>query len=220
MLLNNIAKIFNEFILEARDKPILTMCEMIRRMLVKRLVAKKKGMMNYPGPITPHVQLKLESAKKDAPLSIIACYGNLLFEANHVREHAVVGNGNLLAFHVGMQFLAKKIGHMRIMHPLVLQRVMYCQGNQENKERGQHMNLSILTRLLEEDKHLSVGIVDNHGIIVEDANHHLQSGQTPTRQGEGERLHLHLNHHQLHLSASLSHIQLGQSACLSHLQVS
>ncbi|WOL04515.1 hypothetical protein Cni_G13236 [Canna indica] len=86
MLLNNIAEIFNGFILEARDKPILTMCEMIRRMLMKRLVAKKEGMMNYPGPITPRVQLKLKTTKKDAPLYIIACYGNLLYEANHVRD--------------------------------------------------------------------------------------------------------------------------------------
>ncbi|WOL08606.1 hypothetical protein Cni_G17359 [Canna indica] len=86
MLLNNNAEIFNGFILETRDKPILTMCEMIRRMLMKRLVAKKKSMINYLGPITPRVQLKLESAKKDAPLSIIACCGNLLFEANHVRD--------------------------------------------------------------------------------------------------------------------------------------
>lgn len=33
---NNIAETFNSFILEARDKPIITMCEIIRRLLMKR----------------------------------------------------------------------------------------------------------------------------------------------------------------------------------------
>ena len=64
MLLNNIAEPFNSFILEARDKPILTMLEMIRRMLMKRFTAKKEGMIKYPGPICPWIQVKLDKAKQ------------------------------------------------------------------------------------------------------------------------------------------------------------
>ena len=43
MQLNNISKGFNAYIKERRDKPIITMMEMIRIQLMRRMHLKKKG---------------------------------------------------------------------------------------------------------------------------------------------------------------------------------
>jgi len=43
MLLNNLAETFNAWIKDARDKPILTMMEMIRRQLMMRVQQKRDG---------------------------------------------------------------------------------------------------------------------------------------------------------------------------------
>lgn len=40
VLLNNIAKTFNSWMLEARDKPLLSMMEVVRRMLMNRFQSK------------------------------------------------------------------------------------------------------------------------------------------------------------------------------------
>ena len=82
ILQNNIAETFNSFILEARDKPILTMCEIIRRMLMKRFISKREGMKNYNGPICPRIQTKLEIAKKESGKFITYMTGDGRFEVD------------------------------------------------------------------------------------------------------------------------------------------
>ncbi|WOK92835.1 hypothetical protein Cni_G01527 [Canna indica] len=47
MLLNNIRETFNAYIKEARDKPIITMLEMIHIQLMKRFHNKRDGMRAY-----------------------------------------------------------------------------------------------------------------------------------------------------------------------------
>ena len=49
MLLNNLCEVFNKYILEAREKPILTMCETIRCKLMNRLFLKRNVMEKYIG---------------------------------------------------------------------------------------------------------------------------------------------------------------------------
>ncbi|XP_061370246.1 uncharacterized protein LOC133312964 [Gastrolobium bilobum] len=83
ILQNNIAETFNSFILEARDKPILTMCETIRRMLMKRFIAKKEGMRQYTGPICPRIQTKLEKPKKQSTEWIVYWAGDDRFEVEN-----------------------------------------------------------------------------------------------------------------------------------------
>jgi hypothetical protein len=51
MQLNNLCEVFNSKIVEARDKPILTMCEMIRKYLMTKIVKNGEQMTNYRGPI-------------------------------------------------------------------------------------------------------------------------------------------------------------------------
>ena len=55
ILVNNLNESFNGYILEARDKPIITMVEWIRKKLMTRILVKRKGMEKYSGPIRPHI---------------------------------------------------------------------------------------------------------------------------------------------------------------------
>ncbi|PPD74333.1 hypothetical protein GOBAR_DD28738 [Gossypium barbadense] len=59
LLLNNNSECFNKIILKARDKPILTMLEIIRRKVMIRLVSMKEAAEKYPGPLCPRIQKKL-----------------------------------------------------------------------------------------------------------------------------------------------------------------
>ncbi|KAF7811832.1 putative Mutator transposable element [Senna tora] len=87
ILQNNIAETFNLFILDARDKPIITMFEMIRRLLMQRFVAKKEGMENYRGPICPRIQTKLERAKLESRNYI--CYAMAVYKTRRTPEEYV-----------------------------------------------------------------------------------------------------------------------------------
>ncbi|KAL4289626.1 hypothetical protein GQ457_14G018530 [Hibiscus cannabinus] len=64
MLLNNLCECFNKYILDARDKPILTIvlnirCKLMNRFYVKRIVADK-----FSGPLCPRIQKKLDKNKE------------------------------------------------------------------------------------------------------------------------------------------------------------
>ncbi|KAK8559883.1 hypothetical protein V6N13_016616 [Hibiscus sabdariffa] len=58
ILLNNLSESFNKMILESRDKPILTMMEMIRSKLVTRIAAKKEAAEKIIGILCPKIQKK------------------------------------------------------------------------------------------------------------------------------------------------------------------
>ena len=67
MLCNNMCEAFNKAILQARDKPVITLMEMIRNYLMKRLVRKRAEVEKWSHDIGPNVfkiveRLKLESS--------------------------------------------------------------------------------------------------------------------------------------------------------------
>ncbi|XP_050233517.1 uncharacterized protein LOC126682005 [Mercurialis annua] len=59
ILLNNLAEAFNKYILAAREKPVLTMFEMIRTQLMKRINDKQKFGGNMEGELCPKIRKKL-----------------------------------------------------------------------------------------------------------------------------------------------------------------
>ncbi|KAE8692072.1 hypothetical protein F3Y22_tig00110860pilonHSYRG00042 [Hibiscus syriacus] len=59
MLLNNLCECFNKIILEARDKPILTMMELIRTKIIRRIVCRYEAAENINGSLCPNIQKKL-----------------------------------------------------------------------------------------------------------------------------------------------------------------
>ena len=90
LLVNNLSESFNSYILDARDKPIVTMIEKIRRKLMRRFQLKREGMSKLTGKICPKIQVKLdnEGLKSSNCVSIYA--GNGLFEVECKHQRFVV----------------------------------------------------------------------------------------------------------------------------------
>ncbi|KAI8567693.1 hypothetical protein RHMOL_Rhmol02G0141500 [Rhododendron molle] len=66
VLVNNFTESFNSYILQARDLPIISMFEWIRKKLMERIQVKKAGMERYTGQICPNIVDKLESIKVES----------------------------------------------------------------------------------------------------------------------------------------------------------
>ncbi|KAK8672233.1 hypothetical protein V6N13_110606 [Hibiscus sabdariffa] len=60
ILLNNYSECFNKMILEARDKPILTMMKIIRTQMMHRISKKAETAHKYTGPVCPKIQKKMD----------------------------------------------------------------------------------------------------------------------------------------------------------------
>ncbi|VFR02855.1 unnamed protein product [Cuscuta campestris] len=75
MLTNNLCESFNKYILDARDKSVLPMLEIIRSKLMKRLSTKKKAMTNVKDIICPKIRTKLTDNFEHAHLFIPTFYG-------------------------------------------------------------------------------------------------------------------------------------------------
>ncbi|PPS19898.1 hypothetical protein GOBAR_AA00657 [Gossypium barbadense] len=66
MLVNNLSKLFNKMILEARKKPILTMIETIRTKIMLLIVKKKEETDKWKGMLCPKIKKKLDVNIKDS----------------------------------------------------------------------------------------------------------------------------------------------------------
>ena len=83
VIVNNLAKTFNEYIINARTKPLRYMLEDIRTILMQRLVMKRQAMEKTISVLSPRIQAKLDKEKK-----VVANYfpmpsSNLIFQVNH-----------------------------------------------------------------------------------------------------------------------------------------
>jgi hypothetical protein len=86
LFVNNICKCFNVYILKARDKPILTMLEMIRIKLMRRYQVKRDGISKLTGKLCPKVAKKLKSIGQDAMECVSHFAGEILFEVEAPRR--------------------------------------------------------------------------------------------------------------------------------------
>ncbi|RYR54169.1 hypothetical protein Ahy_A06g029424 isoform A [Arachis hypogaea] len=105
MLMNNISEAFNGRILEARDKPILTMFEWIRCYLMTRFAEKKKKAERYEGSVLPKPKKRLDIIAVRAVEWQVKWAGDLKFEVHHknmmIMERFVV---NLMAGRCSCRF--------------------------------------------------------------------------------------------------------------------
>ncbi|KAK8538965.1 hypothetical protein V6N13_022112 [Hibiscus sabdariffa] len=62
MLLSNLSECFNKMILEARDKPILTLMEMVGTKMMQKIAMKKEEAEKWTGILCPKIQQKVELA--------------------------------------------------------------------------------------------------------------------------------------------------------------
>ncbi|XP_076944258.1 uncharacterized protein LOC143614822 [Bidens hawaiensis] len=66
VLLNNMCEVLNAKLLDARDKPVITMLEYIREYLMRRIVNVLKVIDKSEGMLTPYANTIFEKIKKDA----------------------------------------------------------------------------------------------------------------------------------------------------------
>ncbi|KAL0333976.1 UNVERIFIED_CONTAM: hypothetical protein Sangu_1553800 [Sesamum angustifolium] len=90
ILVNNLCESFNNYILEARDKPIISMLEWIRTRLMTRLQTKKKGMEKFSGDVCPNVMKKINKQGKLARHCYSRWCGANEFEVDHFLDKYVV----------------------------------------------------------------------------------------------------------------------------------
>lgn len=85
MILSNIAETFNAWILDARDKPIITMLEKIRRLVMERFQKKREEGQKLQVNICPRIQKKLAVNVKKSRHMIAYWDGAECFEVEN--EH-------------------------------------------------------------------------------------------------------------------------------------
>lgn len=90
LLVNNLCECFNAYILKARDQPIITMLEMIRKMLMKRYQAKRDGIRTMTGRICPRIVKKLDEIGEEASHCYSTYAGNGMFEVTLRNKQYVV----------------------------------------------------------------------------------------------------------------------------------
>ncbi|XP_058211586.1 uncharacterized protein LOC131323758 [Rhododendron vialii] len=81
-LVNNLSESFNNYILEARDKQIISMLEWIRRKVMNMFQIKRMGMEKYNQAICPRIMGKLDVMKKDSKDSFAHFCGEYKFEVD------------------------------------------------------------------------------------------------------------------------------------------
>ena len=65
MLLNNICESFNNVLVEARGKPIISLMEWIRRYVMQRSAAKREGLGKFKGVLMPAITKMIEKNSKE-----------------------------------------------------------------------------------------------------------------------------------------------------------
>ncbi|KAK9290403.1 hypothetical protein L1049_008572 [Liquidambar formosana] len=93
MLCNNPSESWNKYILEAREKPIITMLEMIRRQLMNRFQVRKQEMEKWEGPLCPKIQEKFDRVKEDARHCEVIYAGDGIYEIEYKGQTTVVNLG-------------------------------------------------------------------------------------------------------------------------------
>jgi hypothetical protein len=90
LLVNNIFECFNSYIMKARDKPILTMLEMIRKQLMRRYQLKRDGIKTLKGKLCPIIVKKLEVVGEKATDCLSRYANDSMFEVEKGRRTYVV----------------------------------------------------------------------------------------------------------------------------------
>ena len=92
MLLNNLCKSFNATLVEARQKPILSMLEDITIYLIKKMNARKTYMSKYERLLYSNTHKILEKNKVEATSYIPTWAGELKFEINCMHDDRYIVN--------------------------------------------------------------------------------------------------------------------------------
>ncbi|KAK1555173.1 hypothetical protein Q3G72_022926 [Acer saccharum] len=92
MLCNNMCEAFNSVILQACDKPVITLMEMIRVYLMKMLVTKRAEVHKWHHQIGPNVMKFVEKIKMEISVCNPAYCGNYIFQVKKTGGEQFVVN--------------------------------------------------------------------------------------------------------------------------------
>ncbi|GMY29318.1 MuDR family transposase [Fagus crenata] len=80
LIVNNLSECFNSYILDVRDKPILTMIDTIRRKLMRRFQVNRASIAKMSGNLCPKIQVKVEKAGVKASECLLLYSGEGKYE--------------------------------------------------------------------------------------------------------------------------------------------
>jgi hypothetical protein len=90
LLVNNIRECFNSYVLKARDQPIISMLETIRKKLMNRYQTKQDGIRTMTIMICPRIVAKLEEIGEEVSHCYSTYAENGLFEVTYKTKQYVV----------------------------------------------------------------------------------------------------------------------------------
>ncbi|XP_071726929.1 uncharacterized protein [Rutidosis leptorrhynchoides] len=82
ILLNNMCEVLNRWLVDGRDKPIITALEFIREYLMKRIVNVHNTISKCSGPLTPGATKVFEGIKKEAEKYTVMFIGSNKYQVN------------------------------------------------------------------------------------------------------------------------------------------
>ncbi|XP_057526298.1 uncharacterized protein LOC130805540 [Amaranthus tricolor] len=94
MLLNNFCESFNNVLVEAREKPIISLMEWIRRYVMQRSAAKREGLSNFKGVLMPAITKMIEKNAKEIYALRVILVDVSEFEVDDDEESYVVNLTN------------------------------------------------------------------------------------------------------------------------------
>ncbi|XP_071700561.1 uncharacterized protein [Rutidosis leptorrhynchoides] len=90
VLLSNMCEVFNRWIVDGRDKPIITCLEFIRTYLMKRIDSTQKNIMKSDGVLTPKATKVFELIKKEASKYSVIYNGSRMFQVTGPNNEQLV----------------------------------------------------------------------------------------------------------------------------------
>ncbi|XP_071699627.1 uncharacterized protein [Rutidosis leptorrhynchoides] len=90
VLLSNMCEVLNRWLVDARDKPIITCLEFVREYLMKRIVNVINRMSKCQGPLTPAATKIFEGNQKDAHKLTVLWNGDGKYQVNGPHGEQVV----------------------------------------------------------------------------------------------------------------------------------
>lgn len=90
LLVNNLSRCFNVYIMDARDKPIITMLEIIRRKLMRTYQVKRDGIKKMDKRLCLAILKKVDRNYVESCEYISTYAGNEPFEVEHKQRQYVL----------------------------------------------------------------------------------------------------------------------------------
>ncbi|KAM1339410.1 hypothetical protein ACFX1X_038735 [Malus domestica] len=84
ILANNLCKAFNKSIVKARDKPILTMLQMIRKNLMVRMANRRVATLKCKGVVGPRIEKIIDKLKNERGICLATLAGDMKYQVQHL----------------------------------------------------------------------------------------------------------------------------------------